>query len=89
MSGLRTSYATLVGTEHALDLSERIAELLSAELPNLDVSPAERAVAATALCVAAQRLDRLDDGSGRQAKLTGVTACLAGIGASWLGGLLR
>lgn len=83
-------YANAVGADHAFDLSERIAEMLRAELPALDRAIDQRCVAATALAVAAQRLDRIaETGAGKTAKWDGVTACLACIGAGWLAGLLR
>jgi hypothetical protein len=77
------NYLNAVGEEHVRQLADRMAQLLRAELPNIDRDFSERAVAASALASAAQRLDGICEFDTRAAKLGGVTAGLVAIGDAW------
>lgn len=78
-----SDYLNAVGTEHVMCLADRIAQLLRAELPGLTYDFTERAIAASALASAAQRLDGLAESGERCFEPGGVTAGLMTIGAHW------
>lgn len=76
-------YLFQVQIDHVLDLSRQIAGLIRGDLPDLEGNSDQRAMAATALAVAAQMLDRLDDGKP-MARLNGVTGALGSMGVAWI-----
>lgn len=79
------NYLNAVGEEHVRELAGRIARMLREELPGLDRSFGERAVAAAALASAAQRLDAITATTRRPCKAGGVTGGLVLVAQSWQG----